>query len=444
MRILIILWVFPLYLCSQIIDFELQKSWSITDVQDVYTFNALPDYIGEINYEVDGYKISYMAPNEEGDLVINSGAIFLPVNALCSSPMLSWQHGTIVSDLAAPSENIDESIIGVVSASHGYVVVMSDYLGLGSGEGFHNYCHATTEASSVINLIVEGLVFAESQGVNTNSKIFLMGYSQGGHSTMASVRDIEQNWSDVLNITASAPMAGPYSMSEAQTEMLNVVYPNPGYFPYVIFAYQNVYNNIYEEVSDIFRPGFDNLLEMYDGTYSMNAINEEIWSIANEIYGISQLEFTPLDMIKNDYYENFINNLNHPFRLALEDNDLINFTPQSPMRLIHCSGDDNVPFENATMAFNNFSPLVSEDLVLLDGGDFDHSECALLSIISAKIYFDTLADFCSEVSLENFYNVKNKVATFDLLGRDVTSLKSKGIVLHIFDDGSIKKFYSID
>ena len=201
MRFFIVLLLFPVYLFSQIIDFELQESWSILDIQDVYTFNALPDYIGEINYEVEGYRVSYLAPNETGDLVVNSGAIFLPVNPLCAAPLLSWQHGTIVSDSAAPSENINQSTIGVVSASQGYIVVMSDYLGLGSGTGFHNYCHSSTEATSVINLIIEGIDFAQSKGVNSNNQVFLMGYSQGGHSTMAAVRDIEQNWSDILNVT---------------------------------------------------------------------------------------------------------------------------------------------------------------------------------------------------------------------------------------------------
>ena len=76
-----------------------------------------------------------------------------------------------------------------------------------------------------------------------------MGYSQGGHATMATVKELEINFINELTVTASAPMAGPYSMSEAQAEMLNTVYPNPGYFPYIIFAYQNVYNNLYTILS---------------------------------------------------------------------------------------------------------------------------------------------------------------------------------------------------
>ena len=70
------------------------------------------------------------------------------------------------------------------------------------------------------------------------------------------------------------------------------------------------------------------------------------------------------------------------------DNDLIDFSPQSPMMILHCNGDDNVPYENAIMAYDSFIELGSEDVFLLDGGNFNHSECALFSIISAKMWFD--------------------------------------------------------
>ena len=145
-KVYIFLILLPFFSISQIVSYELQNSWSIFDVQDLYTSSNLPDYIGEINYDVEGYKVLYYTPNEDGDLVLASGAVFLPVNTNCDAPILSWQHGTVVSDMGVPSQNIDDSnVIGIVSASHGYVVVMSDYLGLGEGEGIHNYCHSDTE-----------------------------------------------------------------------------------------------------------------------------------------------------------------------------------------------------------------------------------------------------------------------------------------------------------
>lgn len=430
--------VFPFVVAGQITSFELEETWSIYDIQDVYTFSGLPDYVGEINHAVEGYKVSYLTSDANGNPIIASGAVFVPLDLTCPAPILSWQHGTVVADAGAPSENIQNSAIGIVSASHGYIVFMSDYLGLGSGEGFHNYCHAQTEAHAVIDLIVEGSIFIESLGFETNGQLFLMGYSQGGHATMATVKAIESNDNN-LDITASAPMAGPYSMSDAQASMLNTVYPNPGYFPYVLFAYQNVYGNLYNDISDVLKPEFDNLFEMYDGTYSMSDINEEIWLIAEETYQIDPENFTPLDMIVDEYYEDYQSDENHPFRLALQDNDLIDFIPESPMRLLHCNGDTDVSYDNAVMAFNAFSPFVTEELVLLDGGNLNHGDCALISIISAKLFFDTYANLCAQTVLNELNSNQYLVNIFDIFGRPVIKQEPNTLFLKVHSNGNVDK-----
>ena len=123
---------------------------------------------------------------------------FVQVQYICQKvqfarPFLSWQHGTTADDYWVPS-NIysDNNIIGVVGASHGYIVTMSDFIGLGDGVGFHNYVHAKTEASSTIDLILFGKEFAYDKGVMPNNQLFLFGYSQGGHATMATVRELQK------------------------------------------------------------------------------------------------------------------------------------------------------------------------------------------------------------------------------------------------------------
>ena len=37
----------------------------------------------------------------------------------------------------------------------------------------------------------------------------------------------------------------------------------------------------------------------------------------------------------------------------------------------------------------------AEELVLLDGGNFSHSVCVLMSLISAKLFFDTKEEIVS-------------------------------------------------
>ena len=424
---------------SQIISYELVKSWTISEVEQIYSSNYLPSTVGEINFEVDGYKILYFTPNHNGDLVLCSGAIYLPKGTICPSPVLSWQHGTTANDSWVPS-NIysDNNVIGVVAASHGYIVTMSDFIGLGDGVGFHNYVHAETEASSTIDLILFGKEFAYDKGVMPNNQLFLFGYSQGGHATMATVRELQNNPSLNLNVTASAPMAGPYSMSGIMRELIESgnPYPNPGYLPYVLFSYQNIYN-LFDDITEVLKyPYNEYLFGMYSGAYSMYEINQT-------------LPQNPIEIFQDDYYENFLNDPDHPFNLALIDNDVYEFFPESPMKLFHCNGDDNIPFENSEFVYDlwtEYSNILGLDLdvTLEDGGNFDHVSCAQFAIIGSKLWIDTMAEICkpesTDISESFTSNQRKLVGIFDLIGRDVdTNINNNQILLYLYDDGSFEK-----
>jgi len=428
--------IFCSFSYSQIISYELVQTWTTNQVQQVYNNNGVPSEAGDVNFAVEGYKILYFTPDHNGELVLCSGAIYLPKNTACPSPILSWQHGTTASDTWVPS-NIysDNNVIGALGASQGYIVVMSDFIGLGEGVGFHNYVHAETEASSTIDLILYGKQFAYSKGIDHNDQLFLIGYSQGGHATMAAVREIEENYSDQLEVTASAPMAGPYDMSGAQREMLEAgePYPNPGYLPYVLFAYNNIYG-LYDDLSDVLIPPYDSFLfGMYSGSYSMWDINQTLPSI-------------PINIFQPDYYDDYLNNPNHPFRLALIDNDVYDFIPQHPMRILHCSGDDNVAFENAEVAYNAFMEGGAEDVTLVDGGNYNHTECASLAIIGGKVWIDSIAEICvpeqSDIQEDQLNKNRKLVYTVDMLGRESYNENQLQPLIYFFDDGSYeKRFY---
>jgi len=419
---------------SQIISYELVKSWTISEVEQIYSSNYLPSTIGDINFEVDGYKILYFTPNHNGDLVLCSGAIYLPKGTICPSPVLSWQHGTTANDSWVPS-NIysDNNVIGVVAASHGYIVTMSDFIGLGDGVGFHNYVHADTQASSVIDLILLGKEFAYDKGVMPNNQLFLIGYSQGGHATMATVREIEANYNNQIQVTASVPMAGPYSMSGAMRDLMEsgLPYPNPGYLPYVLFSYQNIYN-LFDDITEVLKYPYNQyLFGMYSGSYSMYEIN-------------ATLPANPVEIFQEEYYEDFLNNPSHPFNLALIDNDVYDFVPQSPMKILHCSGDDNIPFENALIAYNSFIESGANDVYLEDGGNYDHVSCAQLAIIGSKLWIDTMSDICkpesTDISESFTSNQRKLVGIFDLIGRDVDANRTNNeILLYLYNDGSFEK-----
>jgi hypothetical protein len=49
---------------------------------------------------------------------------------------------------------------------------------------------------------------------------------------------------------------------------------------------------------------------------------------------------------------------------------------------------------NAEVAYNYFLENGAQNIELIDGGNFDHQECASIAIIGAKVWFDTMANLC--------------------------------------------------
>ena len=84
---------------SQIISYELIQSWNVSEIQNIYSESAIPEYAGDINFDVKGFKVFYLTRNEKDSLVEATAAIFLPENNDFNSPILSWQHGTAVSNM---------------------------------------------------------------------------------------------------------------------------------------------------------------------------------------------------------------------------------------------------------------------------------------------------------------------------------------------------------
>ena len=259
---------------------------------------------------------------------------------------------------------------------------------------------------------------------------------------MATVKEIEAHFLNELEITASAPMAGPYDMSESQRLMLESGgnYPNPGYLPYVLFAYNKIYN-LYDDINEVIKSPYTILADMYDGTYSMWEINNTMWDIGEEIYGTNPNDFSPISIFQDEYYQEYLTNENHPFKLALLDNDVYNFIPSAPMRLLHCSGDDNVIYDNAEVAYNYFIENGAQNIELVDGGNFDHGECASIAIIGAKLWFDSMAELCDPNSSTYEFNEVNKkiVNKIDFLGRSITKENNTKNFIYIYNDGTTRK-----
>lgn len=355
---------------------------TVDEVYELLADLGVNESMVDLNYEVDFYRVEYKTLHPNGDSVDVTGALCLPSNLDCPLPLNSYQHGTTSKKTKAPSYQSTESSLGVLYASAGYASVMPDYIGLGDSEGTHLYVHAASEASTSLDLIQAAHTLQDELGYELNDQLFLWGYSQGGHATMALHRLIETEYSDVYTVTACAPMSGPYDISGAQAGVItsDQPYPTPGYLPYVVLSYQAAYGNIYESLDEVFLPEYAAIIpELFNGNYGMGYINDQFPDV-------------PSEMVLPAVLDDFQNNPNHPLRLALADNDVYDWAPLAPTHLYYCNADDQVTYLNSIVALDTMLFNGSTAVEAFDGGPFDHGVCAPFAMLAGYNFFESLRE----------------------------------------------------
>lgn len=333
-------------------------------------------------YDVQLYRVIYETIDPSGARTTASGALILPQNPPGPLPLVSYQHGTITLSNDAPSsmDLTGEISVGIAFATTGYAAVVPDYLGLGASPGLHPYHHARSEATAAIDMLRAAKTFCVSQNVALNSELFLLGYSQGGHATMALLRELEKYHTNEFPVTACAPMAGAYDLSgvTASNFLSGAVAPNPYYFLYILAAYQNIYH-FAPRLSDLLAAPYDSTLPpLLDGTHDGGQIN-------------AALPADPTQILKPGYLAEFRSNPRHPLRLALADNDLYRWHPLAPLRMYHCQADQDVIYANSQVALASFQAQGATNVQLIDPiPTADHSGCSEPSLALAKVWFDSL------------------------------------------------------
>jgi hypothetical protein len=328
------------------------------------------------------HKITYETVDPTGRPVIASGAVVLPLTPPGAVPVFVYQHGTILQPAAAPSamDLRGEIVAGAAMASSGYATILPDYLGLGDSAGPHYYHHARSEATVAVDMLRAAQTYIAAQGVALSGKLFIAGYSQGGHAALALLRELEMLHAQEFVPTACAAMAGAYDLSGVTTAdaLSSRQQPNPYYFLYLLNSFQHVYG-LATSLADLLAPPYDQTLPpLINGKADAEEINRAMPS-------------SPVNILKAEYLEAFRSNVRHPLRLALADNDLHRWAPRTPVRLYHCTGDQDVVFANSQAALESFRAHGTAQVELIEplaGGD--HGTCVEPSMLHAKAWFDSL------------------------------------------------------
>ncbi|MEZ4885776.1 MAG: lipase family protein [Chitinophagales bacterium] len=374
----------PTVFGQKVVSTELIASFTNTELAGEGVFGA--------TYGVEVYKLIYNTVDVHGESTIASGAMVLPQTDdenLCF-PVMVYNHGTVLEKNNVPSRLSGEILVGYFAAADGYVAILPDYLGMGDSPGLHPYVHAASEASATIDMVRAVREYAATNNVPLNDQLFLTGYSQGGHAAMATHKTMQEQFTNEFTVTASSPGSGPYDLSTTSFSDIgeDKPYSTGGYVPYLLFAYQEAYGNLYENVSDALKAPYDTTLPpLFDGTHFMSEVHAAMPNVPNEIF-------------QDAYLEAVRTNENHPYRVAFRDNDVYDWLPTAPIRMYYCEADEQVPFSNSITALETMQANGATNVEAVSAGAmFTHSVCATFALFGSKAFFDERKTGCVETGI---------------------------------------------
>ena len=346
-------------------------------------------------YALDYYKVLYTTPDASGQLDTASGLMAVP-QLSGSLPILCYQHGTTSGKFDVPSNlGAGDGQTGLYG-SQGYLSLAPDYVGMGESRGFHPYVHAATEASAGADMIKAAEQWLANQSdLESNGQLFVTGYSQGGHASMALHQFIEEDASTGLSVTAASHMSGPYSISGEMVKQALSTDPYffVAYFAYTTMSYQTAYGNLYDDIGEIFKEPYvqpiREFYENFENGASLFSLNSTLIDLLNQNVGapvaLNMIQDSILTVLQDQPED-------HPVIQALRDNDLFDWAPQAPTRILYCQGDDQVPFTNSTLADSVMNELGAADLVTINlNPAFNHGQCVPPAFLATLGFFNQFA-----------------------------------------------------
>ncbi|MCO6478826.1 MAG: T9SS type A sorting domain-containing protein [Phaeodactylibacter sp.] len=351
-----------------------------------------------IQYGIDVYKVLYTTPDVQGQLDTASGLLVAPRAQDFALPLFIYQHGTSNAKDDTPSNlNIVDHEVPLAFGGAGFVALAPDYLGLGESRGFHPYLHAATEASAAIDMLKAVGPYVEGQGQALNGQLFLAGYSQGGHASMALHRALQEDYAVEYPVTAAAHMSGPYSLANVMREYIlsEEEYFFPGYIVRLVMGL-NEYYRIYADFSQVFRePYLGPALAYYRDELTTGQLNDTL----NELLVLETGAALPRYIFQDSIRQNVLNDPGHLLNRALAENDVYDWAPQSPTRLYYCTSDEQVLYTNSLLADSVMNANGAPDVQSLDiNPAFSHFECAEPALTQALLFFSQYLDITSEVA----------------------------------------------
>ena len=315
-------------------------------------------------YGYKAYKIPYTTTDEEGNSVEVSGLMVVPtglpdvVYSTLGLSMVSDSHGTIFANSEAPtvianSTNAPDGASILLTSLGGFVTLEADYIGFGDSlSHYHPFVLKKSLANATIDFIEAGKRFALANGIHLNSQLFVTGYSEGGYSAMATLQKIEQDAQ--MQVTLAIPMAGPYDLNTTAFGVFSQpTLQIPSFMANVGYAYATAYEQ--DVASVINEPFASQLEELLGGDFNRTQIDASLTTTTTGEDGLFTTSFV----------HTFLTDETQWFRQAVLENSVHNWVPKTSVKLLHCMGDEVIPYAISQHTQTTMQMLGAEDVSLI-------------------------------------------------------------------------------
>lgn len=360
-----------------------------------------------IQYDFTVYRVRYYTQDYHPDsLTIASALVTIPVNYPCNElGLMSFAHGLCLKDGQVPSNNQisnSYSLICKSMAANGFIGAAPDYIHMSqwSSPGPQAFIHARTEANATIDLFRAIRQYCTDNTIQLSGQVFLSGYSQGGNSTVATAKYMQEQYSGEFNIAAATGGGGSYDLSGICADSLGSVNrktPERHSLPLVVRSLTVVYE--------------DSLIAWNTGINKLNVIDtvfktpyrtqlHVLLDRTNPLNDNSFLDSIPARMIIDPILTGFQTDPNHYFRKLLADNDIYDWAPQMPLVLFHSDTDIENPYQNAINTLQKFQLNGAPDVSLTTVNNQTHGAAGSPFVLSALTLMKSKRVDCLSIGVD--------------------------------------------
>lgn len=360
-----------------LVSYELKYSYTKDSLIRFWKKSHIPQMVIPVRNAVDMYEVTYKGLWLDSTYIIAKGVVYIPKTEKPAAEMV-YCHGTRIGVSQSYGIQDLEQVVCMMHAVDNYVGIFPFYYGFAGGEKEHVYQDSWTEAMATTYMIKACREIYPQISRSTSGQLFLTGYSQGGHASLATHKMLESGNFPEIKLTASSPMSGAYDMTGVQAKTMFIPYDQPHYLPYLILSYQYAYKLWAGDVYDVFKEPYKTKMRE---VFAQPRVKD--FGDVN-----AMLPKVPGDMIVDSVVERFKSDTSFAFTCKLKENCLCNWVPKAPVQLCACYGDNEVMFQNTEVAYASLKKEDNQVYKKVFGKHLSHNPCAPFAILNSKFFFD--------------------------------------------------------